>query len=933
MKKSIIIFILTGLCLSDYTNTTIENVTIYNTTNIDMNGLPNKTNTIIVDTVNQISTNKSTIEIQNKTIDHVETSQVITSKELNLTHINNSTNTTQTSANLEPKANLNTTNIGNVTQEHSSLNNNTNELNSTTIINTKTDSSNNKVSNITVEVTTSTKKSSEKEVLNPKTNVNYFNKPIREHIYCGIGNKIIVAITEDSKLIRSANRGESWNMIDLPSIQIGAFFQIAEANKFKISPTDANKIIILGSKGCSWVSLDCGETVKKLGPAIIDYFFHPFESNWAIAVTKEKKSQNLIISFDNGSTWKNIIQNVVQVGWGCFSKGEESKIPKTRILVTYFPKQSIMNSKQSTGWFIDWTYKIDFVYSDDYFETTVAAVQKGNKFILTPKYLFVAILLDEETQEVGLVVSNSNEERYLFSEVLINIKSISARSYTFLDTSGSSIFIHINEFGSFSTFGNIYSSGGFGGRYGLSLEYNIRNKENQCDFESVQGIDGIYFANVIDKQYIEANIDDIKYGIASYQENVTQEDNRQIFSNNQNWLTNTLLAHVQTKITYNKGGNWSKLYPPNKTYDGQPIQCIDKDKIESNDTCYLNLHGLSSNYPLIYSVKSAIGIIIANGNVGKYLSYEEEQINTYISRDAGVSWIELLPGPHIYEIGDSGSIILFAKFNTYNDSLSYTLDQGITFQKIQLKEKIKVTNIITTQDNKAQEFIIVGKSLKSGVIVHIDFSSLKLNTCNDSSSLFSTNTDFEKWIPSNGFNPFNSCLMGKKTEYIRKKQKSHCLLGENFETKFETQQCLCKAEDYECDIGYYRNGVVCLKESIDPTIEHDIFSPPIDCQDTYLISKGYRKVPGNICKGDGISEFEPMTMYCPNNIFSVSSTALMFIMSFTLVVLFLLAFSKTFLKFTKRVFGYLPTSSNSTTIVGISKKNDISEEEAQRLFN
>lgn len=687
------------------------------------------------------------------------------------------------------------------------------------------------------------------------------------------------------------------------------------ATKLKLSPSDLSKVVILGSKGYCWISSDCVKTIKFLATSINEYYFHPTEKDWALAVSSDHyKNQNLRLSLDNGENWRLIIQNVVQVGWG-YTGTEDCKVPKQRILLTFYPKQSASGNKgQTKNWFTGWTYKIDFVYSDDFFETTVAAVQKGNKFILTPRYLFVAILIDEETQEVGLVVTNSNEDRYLFNEVQINVKSMSSRSYIFLDTAENSVFIHINEFGTLSTFGNIYISNGLGGRYGLSLEYNLRNKENQCDFESIQGIEGIFIANVIDKQYIDNNIDDIRREIIQLQDNINQEELKP-FTTGQNWLWNTLSSHVQSKITYNKGGNWSKIYPPPKGYDGRALSCSHKENGTENENCSLNLHGVSSSFPLVYSVKSAVGLILANGNVGKYLSYEEERIYTYLSRDAGVTWSEILQGPHIYEIGDNGGIIVFAKFNEYVDHCLYTLDQGLTFEKLYFenKKKVKILNIITTPENKTQQFIIVGKTINEGVSIHLNFSNLNQRLCNDNTSLFSTETDFEPWIPSAVFNAFNPCLMGQKTQYIRRKASSHCTLGESYEQKFTSNSCMCKAEDYECDIGYIRNGIKCIKETLDPNLEFDIFSPPNNCKDTYQVSKGYRKIPGNKCQGEGFSEFEPMIMYCPDNIFSISSAVLLMILFFGLFILFVLAFSKSALKFIKRLLGYQRQDINKKT--------------------
>lgn len=649
--------------------------------------------------------------------------------------------------------------------------------------------------------------------------------------------------------------------------------------------------------------------------------------------------------------------------------------------MTFYPKSSFSHLT-TKNWFLGWTYKIDFVYSDDFFQTTKVAVQKGNKFVLTPRYLFVAILLDEETQEIGLVVANSKDERYLFNEIMINIKTMSSRSYIFLDTAENSVFVHFNQFGTYSSFGNIYSSGGYGERYGLSLEYNVRNKDNQCDFETIQGLEGIYIANVFDKQYLESNFDDIRHEIMTMQDNVSQEDFKQgnFFYNNA-WILKSLENRIETKITFNKGGSWHRLVPPSVGYNNRTINCFVNSNAYngnydnySNDIkndggksilnnqeaqslsseCYLNLHGVSSSFPLVYSVKSAIGLIIANGNIGKYLSNDQEHVNTYLSRDAGFTWKEILPGPHIYEIGNKGGVIIFCEYNKFIDHFLYTLDEGNSFIKVDFtnsnikiepkndnsdnsattpttvlkpkivntqinqgdsnynkdikdvknretsKIEIKVINIITSPNNKNQQFLIFGKTRLGGITVHIDISKLNLPACKETSLLFSSQTDYEKWIPSGAFNMFNPCLMGAKTDYYRKKQSSYCTISNSFESKSESHICTCKAEDYECDIGFVRKGINCVKEHMHYDLEVDLFSPPLDCVDTYSVSKGYRKVPGNMCKGEEVSEFEPIIMYCPNNIFSLSGAVLLGLGALGIILLFVLAFSKRALNLFKR---------------------------------
>ena len=59
-------------------------------------------------------------------------------------------------------------------------------------------------------------------------------------------------------------------------------------------------------------------------------------------------------------------------------------------------------------------------------------------------------------------------------------------------------------------------------------------------------------------------------------------------------------------------------------------------------------------------ISTAVGLVLGTGNVGKYLSMREDEVNTYMSRDGGLTWLEVRTGSYIYEIGDHGALIVLA---------------------------------------------------------------------------------------------------------------------------------------------------------------------------------------------------------------------------------------------------------------------------------
>lgn len=65
-------------------------------------------------------------------------------------------------------------------------------------------------------------------------------------------------------------------------------------------------------------------------------------------------------------------------------------------------------------------------------------------------------------------------------------------------------------------------------------------------------------------------------------------------------------------------------------------------------------------YGPFYSSDNSLGLIMGTGNIGKSLKYRKDEINTYLSRDGGLTWAEVKKGSHIYEFADHGGLILMA---------------------------------------------------------------------------------------------------------------------------------------------------------------------------------------------------------------------------------------------------------------------------------
>jgi len=122
---------------------------------------------------------------------------------------------------------------------------------------------------------------------------------------------------------------------------------------------------------------------------------------------------------------------------------------------------------------------------------------------------------------------------------------------------------------------------------------------------------------------------------------------------------------------------------------------------------------------------------MAVGNVGETLaSYQES--DTFLSRDAGFTWEEVHKDAHLWEFGDSGSILIMTNDEEPTDHVLFSTNEGLNWQEYKFTdEKIRVRTIVTVPSDSSRRFILMGNhpSSSSSVAVHIDFSSLTLTRC------------------------------------------------------------------------------------------------------------------------------------------------------------------------------------------------------------
>jgi hypothetical protein len=126
-----------------------------------------------------------------------------------------------------------------------------------------------------------------------------------------------------------------------------------------------------------------------------------------------------------------------------------------------------------------------------------------------------------------------------------------------------------------------------------------------------------------------------------------------------------------------------------------------------------------------FSSPSVVGLLMAVGNVGEKLAPYAES-DTFLSRDAGFTWEEVPKDAHLWEFGDSGSILIMANDEEPTVHVPFTTDEGLNWREYKFTDEIRVRAIVTVPSDTSRRFMLFGTYRRSyeSVAVHLDFSAL-----------------------------------------------------------------------------------------------------------------------------------------------------------------------------------------------------------------
>ena len=587
-------------------------------------------------------------------------------------------------------------------------------------------------------------------------------------------------------------------------------------------------------------------------------------------------AKDLMLTTDFGQTeWRNLtdssdndIVSFVDFDWGPDPDPTHSE---ASILATvYTSKEDLWKSRHHPGF----SFAVTFIRSSSFFVGKDWYAHKtpcGNIFEVLNNDVYVAALKDcdkylrmlEDSKDI--TEDEENDLRYDHVQLEVSTDSgetfnpicfpenIRAKSFTIFDFDAvqkGPDFISIDHaeeetsaIEGAAPMGNLYAADDSLRLFSLSLRRNVRER-GVADFSGIASMNGVFIANQISTEAFKGryNYKDVDYS-----------------------------QYYQTLQSFNGGGVWRYIPAPKKDANGNGIQgCTITD--DPKTVCSLHLHGESAwsggenwktRFGAVYSHQSTPGVIISTGNVGNVLSKEASEVNTYISRDGGYTWEEALQGPHIYEFGNFGALIVAAKESSVGqtDEVWFSRDVGKCWEgPIKLSKPINVHNIRTDVVQKGSVFVIHGEDATksesyqaSGIAYVIDFDNLLLSNSTFRVDKCDEKNDYETWflnIPNQ-----KECNMGEKVERRRRKRYARCLnledgvVSELHDTVSQSHVCDCEhMYDTSCEYGYYRvHSSPSAISGCDPMPNVNID----EC--TYLIDKGSipksheRIVHGDVC--------------------------------------------------------------------------------------
>ncbi|KAF9889489.1 vacuolar protein sorting/targeting protein PEP1 [Aspergillus nanangensis] len=571
-------------------------------------------------------------------------------------------------------------------------------------------------------------------------------------------DETVFLLTKEGDFHISHNHGKTWEQ----PLKGKSFAQIT------LHPYNSDMAFLLtdGTEGL-W-TVDRGHTFnpfktvvppnkeRYLSPLV----FHPQHKDWLlwIGAADECKSDachnDAYFSKNRGASWDLLLRYVRKCEFESSEFREESE---KRVFCEQHKSENLENPLQLRS-------------SDNFFDDSEVRFEETLVSFATMSEFIVVASRDQNNTDALVASSSIDGKEFAEAKFPPNLRVPIKTAFTVLESSTHAIFLHVKA-GSTSQYGPIIKSNSNGTSYVLSLDAVNENRAGFADFEKMQGLEGVAVVNTVSNVGEEPKETDKK---------------------------------LKTMITHNDGAQWSLVPPPAKDADGKGFSCSVVDGKGTAD-CSLHLHGYTERKDErdTFSSGSAIGLMVANGNVGDRL-LSDEDADTFITKDGGITWKSARKGKHMWEFGDSGSVIVLVPDSKATQVLYYSLDEGDSWKEFRFSDmEMRIDDITTLPSDTSKNFLLWGRDGNKPVTVNVDFSGLRSRTCKlveDEDD--NENDDYVLWEPKHPFQDDN-CLFGHVEQYHRKKPTADCWnnwrephvhrVGKN---------CTCTRADFECDYNY-----------------------------------------------------------------------------------------------------------------------------------
>ncbi|RKP09905.1 hypothetical protein THASP1DRAFT_13625, partial [Thamnocephalis sphaerospora] len=636
---------------------------------------------------------------------------------------------------------------------------------------------------------------------------------------------------------RSADGGKSWGKLEgVPGGKVTTVF---------IHPFDKDMAFLLTAKQTHYVSRDRGATWSTFRTPIpptrtsAALSFHAERSGYVL-FTGERCSSS--IAGDSSDTCKDetyvtrdafttepklLLRNTLQCVWARSTLDSKLAPVKTIVCIEESARKGKYQLVRSENMFASKELVQLTTTTGSHAAGSVAALGTTNGFI-------VAAGSDRGTGDLQLWVT---QDTHTWARAHLPAgMSIWNNEYTILESSAHTLNVDVGSDGSSSRptagrTGTLLSSNSNGTYYTVSLAHTSRTESGKVDYERVAGMEGVALVNVVDNWKTAARDDD---------------------------------RHIKSKITFDDGGSWRNVKPPLKDDQGKVYGCAGDTPL---DRCSLHLHSVSESHNIgrVFSAPGAPGLLMGVGNVGAYLR-PYALCDTFLSRDGGVTWRMVRRGPHKWEVGDAGGLLVMIADGRATDTVLWSDDDGTAWKTAKLDRKVQARALTTSRKGDTRHFVLVATPEDAGKntrerhsVIFLDFTDTQAKQCRFDEEHPDT-SDFELWR-ARGMVQGADCLMGHKTYYWRRRRDVRCYIGRRLDGAAKRTDCPCTEHDYECDYNFLRNGDGKCVSAGPERIPHG------QCTKEgakFTGSSGYRLITGNTCdRENGVKLDEPIEKDCP----------------------------------------------------------------------